>query len=103
VTPQIPKAKVPAVPQANVKIPAANALKTKTPAAPKMTHMSATLAPGTANIQHHFTNGGSQSFNFHDPEVAAQHIRRTLKHEWQHPEKNEAAAVDESLNIPPAV
>lgn len=92
--------KVPPVPVANVKVPKANALKI---APRKMTGMNVTLSPGKANIKHHFNNGGTQEFNFHDPEVATKHINRALKHEWQHPEKNEAAAIDASLNIPPAV
>jgi hypothetical protein len=55
-------------------------------------------------VQHHMSNGATQGpFNFHDPELATKHIRKVLHREWQHPEKNEAAAIDENLNIPPAV
>lgn len=82
----------------------ANALKVADPLKPKMVGFSGKMSKGKVAITHHMSNGGSlPAFSFHDPELAAKHIRKALNHEWQHPEKNESAPINEAINTPPVV
>ncbi len=84
--------------------PMPNAIKVPKPS--KMVGFYGKLKPGKngaagLTITHEFANGGSKDFNFADPNLATKHIKRTLNREWEHPEKNEATAINRDLNIEP--
>jgi hypothetical protein len=88
-------------PQAIVPSPKANAIAMPQPGKPKLLNHTTHFKPGKGTVTHNFAHGGSKSFEFHDPQKMAAHLKRAVNKEWMHPENNIANPVNADINDEP--
>lgn len=72
----------------------------KAPAGPKIASVHVSKKNGGIIVQHHMTSGPRpKPFVFQDPGKAVQHLKRIQSSQWRQPDRNEATAVDRTLDL----
>jgi hypothetical protein len=79
-----------------------NAVKVKAPAlirADVFPNKKSSSGGWAAQVVHHTSDGLKHTFNFTDPMSFGRHLTKITRSEWRHPEKNEGAAIADSLDV----